>query len=125
MRSHVFLVSRVGFRSLHHIRWSKTDFDLILSNSDADSKSLKHELLLQSAVAGCGWFALHLVIELDKGHLEVYWVLMSCGGFYFRVSFFSLSKCSGLLFTEFGLCPDGPPLQLLPALNAQLSKLCL
>lgn len=81
MRSHVFLVCRVGSRNLHHIRWSKTDFNLILSNSNADSKSLKHELLLQSAVARCDRLALNLVIELDKEHLEVYWVLMNLGAF--------------------------------------------
>ena len=82
MRSHIFLVSRVGSRSLHHIRLSKTDFDLILSNSNADGKSLKHELLLVSAVAGHNRPALHLVREPNKQRLEVYWVLVAFGGFF-------------------------------------------
>lgn len=92
MRSPIFLVNRVGSRSLHHIRLSKTDFDLILSNSNANSKSLKHELLLVSAVAGHNWPALHLVRELDQQRLKVYGVLMTSGGFFFRVVFFNLSS---------------------------------
>lgn len=126
MRSPIFLVSRVGSRSLYHIRLSKTDFDLILSNSNANSKSLKHELLLVSAVAGHNRPALHLVRELDQQHLKVYGVLMTSGGF-FSAWFFSIYqvKYSGLLIVGFGLCPEGPPLQLWSALRAQLSRLCL
>lgn len=36
---------RGGSRSPHHISLSKTGFDLVLSNSNADSRSLKHEFL--------------------------------------------------------------------------------
>lgn len=126
MRSPIFLVSRVGSRSLRHIGLSKTGFDLILSNSNADSRGLKHELLLVSAVAGGDRPALHLVRELDKQHLEVCWVLTTFGGF-FSGWFFSVYhiNCSGLLIAEFGLCPDGPFLQLWSALRAQLSRFCL
>jgi len=111
--SHLFLVSRVGSRNLHFIRLSMTDFDLILSNSKAGSRSLKPELLLVSAVAGSDRPALQLHRELYKQRLEVQWVLTTSEGF-FSGFFFSTyhTKCSGLLIAEFELCPDSSFLQL-------------
>lgn len=88
MRSHI-LVSGVGSRNLHYVRLSKTDFDLILSNSNAGSRSWKHELLLVPAVAGYDQPALHLARELDKQCLEVNWALINLGASFLRVFFFS------------------------------------
>lgn len=126
LRSHI-LVSGVGSRSLHYVRLSETDFDLILSNSNADSKSWKHELLLVSAVAGHDQPALHLARELDKQCLEVNWALTNLGAFFLRAFFFpSIYQISSSLLIEgFRVCPDSPPLQLWSALGTQLSRLCL
>lgn len=87
------MVSGIGSRSLHYVRLSKTDFDLILSNSSAGSRSWKHELLLVPAVAGYDQPALHLAGELDKQCLEVNWTLTNLGSSFLRVFFFlSLSN---------------------------------
>lgn len=92
MRSHI-LGSGVGSRNLHYVRLGKTDFDLILSNSSAGSRSWKHELLLVPVVAGYDQPALHLARELDKQHLEVNWALTNLGASLLRVGFFlSLSS---------------------------------
>lgn len=115
MRSHI-LVSGVGSRNLHYIRLSKTDFDLILSNSNAGSRGWKHELLLVPAAAGYDQPALHLAGELDEQCLEVNWALTNLGSFFkggLFFFFFSIYQIiSSLLIEGFVVCPDHPPLQL-------------
>lgn len=90
MRSPVFLVSRAGSRSLHHISLIKAGFDLVLSNSSADSRSLKHELLFSVCSyrvwSTCIWLEIWTVSQSRLAVNDLYG-----GFFFFRVVYFNLS----------------------------------
>lgn len=104
MRSHI-LVSGVGSRNLHYTRLSKTDFDLILSNSNAGNRGWKHELLLVPAAAGYDQPALHLAGELDKQCLEVNWALTNLGSFFKDgLFFFFLNLSNNFKFACWRIC---------------------
>lgn len=97
---------RGGSRSPHHISLSKTGFDLVLSNSNADSRSLKHEFLFSvcsyrvwSTCPAFDW-------RFSQSRLAVNDLY---GGFFFfsgKLTSRYETKFPGLRIMEFGMCPD-------------------
>lgn len=101
---------RGGSRSPHHISLSKTGFDLVLSNSNADSRSLKHEFLF-SVCSYRVWSTCPAFDWRFGQFLKVDWLWMTfMVGFFFFFSGKLTSryeiKFPGLRIMEFGMCPD-------------------